>query len=206
MRKDQIDELHKQARLAVESAAKAAEPDLKQAAEYLAKAVAIGSSQRQSAKAIGKSAAWVNALLRWRDGGYKPHSPFHPELKCSSDEQSKSNKSEKSASSKTQAKKEETAAAAAQEPEPDPATVTESAGEDDVAPAAQAEAETAAAEPHPNKEKAAAILSVHNSARNLHEFEYACNHYLPKLNTADLEKASEHFQRVYERLKEKKAA
>lgn len=75
--------------------------------------------------------------------------------------------------------------------------------------APDAEAETAAeepTEPNPNKEKAAAILSIRKSAHNLDEFKYACSAYLPKLIAADLEKANEHFQNMYKRLKVKKAA
>ncbi len=85
----QLDELHKMARLAIEPAERAAEPDLRQAADCLARAAKLGASQRQSGKAVHRSAPWVNMLLKWRDSGYSYSSPFHPlkaEPKCSSDE------------------------------------------------------------------------------------------------------------------------
>jgi hypothetical protein len=49
------------------------------AAEYLAEARKLGATQRQSAKAIGKSLAWVNRLLKWREGGCKD-TPFGPQF------------------------------------------------------------------------------------------------------------------------------
>jgi hypothetical protein len=67
-----IDKLHDQARQAIESG----ESRFRDAAEYLAKAQQLGATQRQSAEAIGKSAAWVNGLLKWRDGSYKTACPF----------------------------------------------------------------------------------------------------------------------------------
>jgi hypothetical protein len=54
-----IDKLHDQARQAIESG----ESRFRDAAEYLAKAQQLGATQRQSAEAIGKSAAWVNGAL-----------------------------------------------------------------------------------------------------------------------------------------------
>jgi len=62
-----IDTLHDKARRAIESG----ENKFREAAEYLAKAQQLGTTQRESAEAIGKSPAWVNALLKWRRGGYK---------------------------------------------------------------------------------------------------------------------------------------
>lgn len=41
----------------------------------------LGATQRQSAKAIGKSRAWVNMLLKWRRGGYR-ETPFGPQSKA----------------------------------------------------------------------------------------------------------------------------
>jgi hypothetical protein len=83
----ELDKLHENARLAIESAERAAEPDLRKAAEYLAQAAKLGASQRKSAKAIGKSAAWVNMLLKWHKAGFDGSSPFHPpDPKRSSDE------------------------------------------------------------------------------------------------------------------------
>jgi hypothetical protein len=49
---------------------------LRDAAEYLADAQALGVSQRQLADGVGKSAAWVNALLKWRQHGYPEDTPF----------------------------------------------------------------------------------------------------------------------------------
>jgi hypothetical protein len=71
-----IDKLHDQARLAIESGERALAERAREAAEYLAEARNLGATQRDSAEAIGKSAGWVNALLRWRDGGYLTVFPF----------------------------------------------------------------------------------------------------------------------------------
>ena len=46
------------------------------AAEYLAEARRLGVSQRQLAEGVSKSAAWVNALLKWRELGYPDDTPF----------------------------------------------------------------------------------------------------------------------------------
>src|ERR1700758_4817328 len=67
-----IGKLHDKARRAIESG----EDKFHEAAEYLAEAQKLGATQRESAKAIKKSPAWVNALLKWRSGGYKQHCPF----------------------------------------------------------------------------------------------------------------------------------
>jgi hypothetical protein len=67
-----IDKLHDKARRAIESG----ENKFRDAAECLAEAQKLGATQRQSAKGIGKSPAWVNALLKWRSSGYKAHCPF----------------------------------------------------------------------------------------------------------------------------------
>jgi len=67
-----VDKLHDQARRAIESG----EEKFRDAAEYLAEAQKLGASQRQSAKAIGMSPAWVNALLKWRRSGYRDRCPF----------------------------------------------------------------------------------------------------------------------------------
>ena len=53
-----MDKLHDKARRAIE----AGEEKFRDAAEYLAEAQKLGASQRQSAKAIGMSPAWVSAL------------------------------------------------------------------------------------------------------------------------------------------------
>jgi len=49
----------------------AGESSLKKAAECIAKAQAQGATQRQIAEGVGKSAAWVNQLLKWRSHGYE---------------------------------------------------------------------------------------------------------------------------------------
>jgi hypothetical protein len=72
-----IAKLHDKARRAIA----AGEGSFRQAAEHLAEARKQGATQRQSAKAIGKSAAWVNTLLKWRSGGYR-ETPFGPQSKA----------------------------------------------------------------------------------------------------------------------------
>jgi hypothetical protein len=62
-----IAKLHVKARRAVE----AGEHKFREAAECLAAAKKLGATQRQSARAIGKSPSWVNVLLKWRQSGYK---------------------------------------------------------------------------------------------------------------------------------------
>ena len=72
-----IDKLHDKARRAVA----AGEHKFRQAAEYLFAARKLGATQRQSAKAINISPSWVNALLKWRSGGYR-ETPFGPQSKA----------------------------------------------------------------------------------------------------------------------------
>jgi multidrug efflux pump subunit AcrA (membrane-fusion protein) len=67
-----IDQLHKKARQAIGSG----EMGFRTGADYLAEARKLGATQRESASAIGKSPAWVNALLKWHDGGFKSDAPF----------------------------------------------------------------------------------------------------------------------------------
>ena len=71
-----IAKLHDKARRAIA----AGEGSFQQAAEYLAEARKHGATQRQSAKAIGRSPAWVNTLLKWRASGFKD-TPFGPQSK-----------------------------------------------------------------------------------------------------------------------------
>jgi hypothetical protein len=54
------------------------ETHFRAAADHLVQARKLGASQRQSAKAIGKSPAWVNRLLKWRDSGCRD-APFGPQ-------------------------------------------------------------------------------------------------------------------------------
>jgi hypothetical protein len=62
-----LDLLHNEARRAIA----AGETKFRDAAELLAKAAEFGATQRQSAKAVGRSQRWVNALLQWRKNGYR---------------------------------------------------------------------------------------------------------------------------------------
>jgi hypothetical protein len=55
---------------------------LRQAAEHIAAASEQGATQRQIAETVGKSAAWVNGLLKWRSAGY-PSTAFGPQAKAS---------------------------------------------------------------------------------------------------------------------------
>jgi hypothetical protein len=72
-----VAKLHDKARRAIA----AGESSFRQAAEYLAEAGKQGATQRQSAKAIGRSPAWVNTLLKWRAAGFKD-TPFGPQSKA----------------------------------------------------------------------------------------------------------------------------
>lgn len=72
-----VDRLHTKAKRAIASG----EAYFREAADHLSKARKLGATQRQSAKAIGKSPAWVNRLLRWRDGGCRD-TPFGPQSKA----------------------------------------------------------------------------------------------------------------------------
>jgi hypothetical protein len=52
---------------------------LRDAAEWLASAQQdFHASQREIAEAVGRSASWVNRLLKWRRSGYNEYSPFGP--------------------------------------------------------------------------------------------------------------------------------
>jgi hypothetical protein len=72
-----IEQLHARAKRAIS----AGEAYFRKAAGYLADAQKLGASQRQSAKAIGRSPAWVNQLLKWQQGGCKG-TPFGPQSKA----------------------------------------------------------------------------------------------------------------------------
>lgn len=64
------------------AAIEAGEQSLNDAAEALGLAQQDHSAtQREMAEAVGKSASWVNKLLKWRRSGYKDHSPFGPTTK-----------------------------------------------------------------------------------------------------------------------------
>jgi hypothetical protein len=59
------------------------ENSLHTAAEDIAAAQEQGATQRQIAAAVGKSAAWVNRLLKWRQSGYQDATAFGPQAKAS---------------------------------------------------------------------------------------------------------------------------
>jgi hypothetical protein len=62
----------------------AGENYLHQAAEDIAAATEQGATQRKIAETVGKSAAWVNQLLRWRQAGYQD-TAFGPQSKVKRD-------------------------------------------------------------------------------------------------------------------------
>jgi hypothetical protein len=66
---------------AFENHFKAGEHRLRQAAEDIAVAHEQGASQRMIAEQVGRSASWVNVLLKWRAGGYL-ETPFGPQAKA----------------------------------------------------------------------------------------------------------------------------
>ncbi len=73
------EELLSRARTAIE----AGEQSMHDAADALGLAQEEHSAtQREMAQAVGKSASWVNALLKWRRSGYKDDSPFGPKTKA----------------------------------------------------------------------------------------------------------------------------
>jgi Homeodomain-like domain len=71
-------ELLSRAKVAID----AGETSLRDAAEALALAVDdFKATQREIADAVGRSASWVNRLLKWRRTGYREYSPFGPTTK-----------------------------------------------------------------------------------------------------------------------------
>lgn len=74
-----VTELLDRAKQAIESG----ETSLHAAAEDMAAAQEQGATQRQIAEAVGKSAGWVNRLLKWRQGGYQDDTAFGPQAKAS---------------------------------------------------------------------------------------------------------------------------
>src|SRR5215470_1132667 len=71
-----VEQLHAKAKRAIS----AGEAHFREAADCLARARELGATHRASAKAIGKSAAWVCRLLQWRERGYS-ETPFGPQSK-----------------------------------------------------------------------------------------------------------------------------
>lgn len=78
LKNSQIDELLSRARQSILTGF----DTLMTAIEDMAEAQEQGASQRQIAKAVGMSPAWVNQMLRWRRGGYKDGTPFGPQSKA----------------------------------------------------------------------------------------------------------------------------
>ena len=74
-----ITELLDRAKLEIKSG----ETALHAAAEDIAAAQEQGATQRQIAEAVGKSAGWVNRLLKWRESGYQDETAFGPQSKAS---------------------------------------------------------------------------------------------------------------------------
>jgi colicin import membrane protein len=110
-----ITELLERAKRAIETG----QNSLRDAAEDIADAREQGATQRQIADAVGKSAAWVNQLLKWRKSGYQDATAFGPQARATRQR-----------------------AGRVQSPEQKPATTSEQAQ----AAAARARAETAKAE------------------------------------------------------------
>jgi colicin import membrane protein len=61
------------------------ESSMRKAAEHIAEAMRLDNklTQRAVAERIGKSAAWVNVLIRWKSEDYKSGTPFGPQSKAS---------------------------------------------------------------------------------------------------------------------------
>jgi hypothetical protein len=74
-----ITELLSRAKQAIE----AGETSLHAAAEDVATAQELGATQRQIAESVGKSAAWVNQLIKWRQSGFRDGTAFGPQAKAS---------------------------------------------------------------------------------------------------------------------------
>jgi hypothetical protein len=55
----------------------------RQAAQHMASAEEKGASQRQIAKAVGRSVGWVNRILQWKRAGYHDETPFGPQSRAS---------------------------------------------------------------------------------------------------------------------------
>jgi hypothetical protein len=86
------------------------EMSLHAAAEDIAAAQEQGATQREIAEAVGKSAAWVNRLLQWRQSGYRDGTAFGPQAKASRQRARRVQASERPATTSEQA---QTAAARA---------------------------------------------------------------------------------------------
>lgn len=72
-----VEALLSDARLSIERG----ETELKRGVEKMAEAERLGASHRDIAKAVGKSASWVNRMLKWRERDYRDNTPFGPQSK-----------------------------------------------------------------------------------------------------------------------------
>ena len=77
-----VDEHLKRAKDTIASTIAWSGPSWRAAAEDMAAAKALGSSQRQIARAVGMSSTWVHQMLKWRSEGYKDGTPFGPQSKA----------------------------------------------------------------------------------------------------------------------------
>ena len=55
---------------------------IRRATEYLVETLRLGTTQRAAAEAVGKSAAWVNRLVKWAKADYPACGPFSAESKA----------------------------------------------------------------------------------------------------------------------------
>ncbi len=63
-------ELISRAKRSIESGETLRGTSFRAAAEDIARACEQGATQREVAQGVGKSPAWVNRLLKWRENGY----------------------------------------------------------------------------------------------------------------------------------------
>ena len=131
----------------------AGEGRLRHAAEHIAAAIEAGASQRDAAATVRKSAAWINALLKWRTDGFK-ETPFGPESKKKRARvQSPEHKKTTAAKSKARAKADQAKAEAAKAK----------------AEAAKAKAEAAKAKADANAARARAKAEQERTKQQMHD-------------------------------------
>jgi multidrug efflux pump subunit AcrA (membrane-fusion protein) len=139
-------------------AIKSGEASLHAAAEDIAAAQAQGATQRQIAEAVGKSAAWVNRLLGWRESGYRDDTPFGSQAKAARQRaqrvHSREQKEQKPATSSEQAQ----------------ADAARARAETAKAEAAKAKAEAERAKAEAAKAKAEARTARAKAKANQHSF------------------------------------
>lgn len=134
------------------------------------------ASQREMAEAIGKSASWVNKLLKWRRAGYKDPSPFGPTTKKGRVEHAQQH---------IKPRKHDASPAITQT--------------DDAAASAEmrkAEYEKLAADATTSTDGGTSTSKdARASAHALDEFKYAVNAYVPKMDDAAKREAAAYFHR-----------